>query len=216
MHTAMYVRMTEPKDGQVPEARDSLVLFRSQVWRTACSDLHGVNQAVRPGRGLSNSTHGLLPSCPYQWLLVWCYDYPLSSPYGPRLPEGEAGMLLFNLRFLLATTTATTTTTLFAILTLFKAYSSATDSHLLGCKRIWKDAYSSSRFPRCLPTDRTLTGKTRLLLNQHPLFWVSRLRSKTCAAVGRWSCFSSSPGHVSDKSETDAGQRLKNRDRMLS
>jgi hypothetical protein len=44
MHTAMYVCMTEPEDGQVPEARDSPVLFRTPVWRTAGSDLHGVNQ----------------------------------------------------------------------------------------------------------------------------------------------------------------------------
>jgi hypothetical protein len=98
MHTAMYVCMTESEDGQVSEARDSPVLFRTPVWRTAGSDLHGVNQQCNQVE--SSLTQLMLPRLVVVVGGSWS-DVTSVLPRGPRLPEGEAGMLLFNLRFLL-------------------------------------------------------------------------------------------------------------------
>lgn len=105
MHTAMYVCMTEPEDGQVPEARDSPVLFRSPVWRIAGSDLHGVNQQCDQ---VESSRIALMLLRLVVLVGGSCSGVRSLLPHGPRLPEGEASMLLFNMRSLLPPLPATT------------------------------------------------------------------------------------------------------------
>lgn len=102
----------------MPEARDSPVLFRSPVWRIAGSDLHGVNQQCDQ---VESSRIALMLLRLVVLVGGSCSGVTSLLPHGPRLPEGEASMLLFNMRSLLPPLPATTISYRVSDTTLFSA-----------------------------------------------------------------------------------------------